>query len=60
MNQIRHSLPVDGVINLLGAKRRLARSQGLLKIRKFKSYNTLHYFLLYHALLAPFGSMEAR
>ena len=44
-----HPLPVDGVIDLLGAKRRLTRPQGLLKIRKFKSYNTLHYFLLYHA-----------
>ncbi len=44
MVEVGHALPVDGVIHLLGAKRRLARSQGLLKIRKFKSYNTLHYF----------------
>ena len=53
-------MPVDRLENLLGAKCRLARSEGILKIWKFKSYNTLHYFLLYHALLAPFGSMEAR
>ena len=49
MTQVGHSLPVDGVVNLLRAKRRLACSQGLLKIRKFKSYNRLHYFSLYHA-----------
>jgi|HubBroStandDraft_6_1064221.scaffolds.fasta_scaffold1767547_2 hypothetical protein len=49
MTEIGYALPVDGVINLLCAKRRLACSEGLLKIRKFKSYNTLHYFSLYHA-----------
>jgi hypothetical protein len=49
MTQIRYSLPVDGVVNLLRTKRRLACSQGRLKIRKFKSYNRLHYFSLYHA-----------
>jgi hypothetical protein len=49
MIEIGYPLPVDGVINLLGAKRRLACSEGCLKIRKFKSYNSLHYFSLYHA-----------
>ena len=49
MTQIGDPLPVDGVVNLLRAKRRLACSQGLLNIRKFKSYNRLHYFSLYHA-----------
>ena len=49
MNQLRDPLTVHGVVDLLRAKRRLAGSQGLLKIQKFKSYNTLHYFSLYHA-----------
>ena len=49
MGEVRHALPVDRFIDLAGAKRRLASSQGLLQIRKFKSYNSLHYFLLYHA-----------
>jgi hypothetical protein len=49
MIEIGYPLTVDGVINLLGAKRRLAYSEGGLKIRKFKSYNSLHYFSLYHA-----------
>ena len=49
MTEIGYPLPVNGVVNLLRAKRRLACPQGLLKIRKFKSYNRLHYFSLYHA-----------
>ncbi len=49
MTQIGYPLPVDGVVNLLRTKCRLACSQGFLKIRKFKSYNRLHYFSLYHA-----------
>ena len=53
-------MPVDRLEYLLGAKRRVACSEGLLKIWKFKPYNTLHYFLLYHALAGPFGSAEER
>jgi hypothetical protein len=44
LGKIGQALAVYGVIYLLGAKRRLAGPQGLFKIRKFKSYNTLHYF----------------
>ncbi len=59
MAQIGHPLPVDGVINLEGTKRRLRVSQSLFKIGKFKSYNTLHYFSLYHARLRLLGWTEA-
>jgi hypothetical protein len=33
--EVRDTLPVDGVIDLLGSKGRLAGSQSLLKIGKF-------------------------
>ena len=47
--QVGNALPVDGLINLLRAKCGLACSESLFKIRKFKPYNGLHYFSLYHA-----------
>jgi len=42
--QTGYALPVDSLINLLGAKCRLVYPEGLLEVRKFKSYNTLHHF----------------